>query len=474
MLAVLWSGFAAAQRFTGLDTIPGRYENYYYPEWYDECPRYCTDSARVCPLYVSYGYGTFLRENYTPRRMAVKGIAVMVCQVHWEHSIPPADTVRAPQHAFLYQWSDSQTDSLIFIDSARWDTVMPKVMRLKTICDSATQVDPSHFPVVYHCYVYECYFKGSHLVDSSFYIGTTNNFNDTRVYSEIYGWQHQYLPTTYFALNPWGDPECQKMKYNKTYWRLAEWMPWHYEPYERESVYGQLLAIVDFHNLNVSTNDSTKGQAVGSGRFPDRSLDTIAAIPNEGCAFVRWNDGNTDNPRIIDLTRDTTFTAYFDTGACNVQVLANDDEWGTTGGSGWYVRNSTVTISATPNERYLFDRWSDGEWQNPRTFTLTQDTVFTALFVPDPSQIGVDRPSGADLSQGIILSPNPASGELTVTFNRAGEYTIEILDLRGVTMTRSTVDGISTTMDISALPAATYLVRISTGHGTAFKKLVVK
>ena len=97
--------------------------------------------------------------------------------------------------------------------------------------------------------------------------------------------------------------------------------------------------------------------------------------------------------------------------------------------------------------------------------------MFTAQFAPDPTYVGIDAP---DPSQSFTLSPNPASGELTVTFNRAGEYTIEILDLRGVTMTRSTVDGISTTLDISSLPAATYLVRISTGHGTAFKKLVVK
>ena len=236
--------------------------------------------------------------------------------------------------------------------------------------------------------------------------------------------------------------------------------------------YGIFFAIVNHYELKLYSDSLPMGRVEGAGWYDDNQTVECRAISNPGFAFSHWNDGNTDNPRHLLLTQDTSFTAYFtDSAVCGVQVLANDDEWGTTGGSGWYIRNSTVTISATPNERYLFDRWSDGEWQNPRTFTLTQDTVFTAQFAPDPTYIGIDAP---EPSQGFTLSPNPASGELTVTFEQAGEYAIEIMDLRGVTMIKSSLDGISTTIDISALPAATYLVRISTGHGTAFKKLVVK
>ena len=37
----------------------------------------------------------------------------------------------------------------------------------------------------------------------------------------------------------------------------------------------------------------------------------ITAIPNYGYHFTQWSDGNTDNPRTIELTQDTTFTAEF-------------------------------------------------------------------------------------------------------------------------------------------------------------------
>ena len=45
----------------------------------------------------------------------------------------------------------------------------------------------------------------------------------------------------------------------------------------------------------------------------------LTAIPDRGCYFVRWADGNTDNPRTIELTQDTTMEAIFDyllTGNC--------------------------------------------------------------------------------------------------------------------------------------------------------------
>lgn len=44
----------------------------------------------------------------------------------------------------------------------------------------------------------------------------------------------------------------------------------------------------------------------------DEPLVTCTAIPNRGFYFVRWADGNTDNPRIIELTQDTTMEAIFD------------------------------------------------------------------------------------------------------------------------------------------------------------------
>ena len=135
------------------------------------------------------------------------------------------------------------------------------------------------------------------------------------------------------------------------------------------------------------------------------------------------------------------------------------------------MANSTVTVSATPADKYLFDRWDDGDWHNPRTFTLTQDTAFTAIFSPDPSQNGIDENG---LEQGLTMSPNPVSGLLTVNIGNGDNFTVEIIDLHGTLQKQGSFNGPTATLDISQLPTGTYIVRVSTNNGTAYKKLVVK
>ena len=69
------------------------------------------------------------------------------------------------------------------------------------------------------------------------------------------------------------------------------------------------------------------------------------------------------------------------------------------------------------------------------------------------------------------LSGSGKEEQLDLSF-RIGD--VELLDLNGKSHLRTTVDGLSAALDISSLPAGTYIVRITTSAGTAYKKLVVK
>ena len=69
--------------------------------------------------------------------------------------------------------------------------------------------------------------------------------------------------------------------------------------------------------------------------------------------------------------------------ALNLSV--NNDQYGVVEGAGTYASGSTVTFSAIPNYGYHLDKWSDGNTDNPRTITLTQDTILTAYFAVDKS-----------------------------------------------------------------------------------------
>ncbi|MDR2840372.1 MAG: leucine-rich repeat protein, partial [Paludibacter sp.] len=72
-------------------------------------------------------------------------------------------------------------------------------------------------------------------------------------------------------------------------------------------------------SVRVLSNNAALGTAIGSGTYYFNASVTIAAIPVQGNVFAVWNDGNTDNPRSIIITQDTTFTATF---AADAQITA--------------------------------------------------------------------------------------------------------------------------------------------------------
>lgn len=105
----------------------------------------------------------------------------------------------------------------------------------------------------------------------------------------------------------------------------------------------------------------------------------IQATPAARCVFTGWSDGNTDNPRTITLTGNTTLTANFALTR-EVVVQSANEVMGTTEGSGIHVVGSEVTLSAIATCGFRFTHWQDGNVSNPRTITLGTDTVFTAYF----------------------------------------------------------------------------------------------
>ncbi len=74
---------------------------------------------------------------------------------------------------------------------------------------------------------------------------------------------------------------------------------------------------------------------------------------------------------------DTSLTAIF---AINSYSITLSAENGTVSGAGTYNYGDTISISATPNEGYHFTQWSDGNTENPRTITVSEDLELQALF----------------------------------------------------------------------------------------------
>ena len=124
--------------------------------------------------------------------------------------------------------------------------------------------------------------------------------------------------------------------------------------------------------------DYAQGIATGSGTYDEGQEVTIEAAPRYRYKFVKWSDGNTDNPRTLTINKDLTLTAEF--AIEEYEVVIESEGNGHVTGSGTYEHGSEVTITATPDEHYHFCGWSDGSTDNPRTLTIIQDKTLTAEF----------------------------------------------------------------------------------------------
>ena len=173
---------------------------------------------------------------------------------------------------------------------------------------------------------------------------------------------------------------------------------------------------IKYEPLEYNITGNVNNEAAGNVQIPQNKCeDVITASPNYGYHFVRWNDGNTDNPRTIVLASDTTFTAEFAHNPIITYVY--NSQMGTVSGptiTTTGVAVEYITFNATPNYGYHFTQWSDGLKDNPRIAQITQDTTFTAEFAYD--RVGT---CGKDLA--LVWSYDPNSKVLTI--GNAGEFT---------------------------------------------------
>ena len=61
-------------------------------------------------------------------------------------------------------------------------------------------------------------------------------------------------------------------------------------------------------------------------------------------------------------------------------VRSANESQGSVSGGGTFDEGSTQTVRATPKTGFAFDKWSDGNMENPRTVKLTSDLTLTASF----------------------------------------------------------------------------------------------
>ena len=152
------------------------------------------------------------------------------------------------------------------------------------------------------------------------------------------------------------------------------------------------------HTITASANPSDAGyvsfvDGVGDvqvvATFPSGVACTVAAQPNEGSEFVNWTeDGievSTDAEYSFIVTSDRNLVANFYMNTFEISATATPTEGGTITGQGEFYYGAQCTLTATPNENYIFLYWTEnGETVSTDatyTFTVTGDRSLVANFV---------------------------------------------------------------------------------------------
>ena len=148
------------------------------------------------------------------------------------------------------------------------------------------------------------------------------------------------------------------------------------------------------------TGTGTNGSVTGIGTHHYGDTVAITAVANTGYHFVKWSDGNTDNPRQIVVAQGLSFTPEFEISSFTITTYAEN---GTVTGGGTYTYGTQVTLTVTPDAGYRFKQWSDYifnySWgwsdgyyptDNPRTITVTEDATYVPQFEKERYTIFVD------------------------------------------------------------------------------------
>lgn len=134
------------------------------------------------------------------------------------------------------------------------------------------------------------------------------------------------------------------------------------------------------YSVEVQSSDTTIGSVSGGGVFEYLDTTVLTATAVAPYHFVRWSDGNTQNPRPFVVTSDAVRMAIFGIDTFTVSLQVDSVTHGTCTGFGNYPYGAAASVVAVPYSGYQFSHWSDGSTANPYTFAVVDDVQLTAIF----------------------------------------------------------------------------------------------
>ncbi|MBQ0161252.1 MAG: hypothetical protein MJZ99_02930 [Bacteroidales bacterium] len=102
------------------------------------------------------------------------------------------------------------------------------------------------------------------------------------------------------------------------------------------------------YTITVQANNADWGTVSGGGVYAENATATLTATAAEGYTFVGWADGNNQNPRLVTVTGDATYTANFEAKA-GVEVSFGTTNWTPSYINGQLASNAIMLRTAQTN-----------------------------------------------------------------------------------------------------------------------------
>ncbi len=202
---------------------------------------------------------------------------------------------------------------------------------------------------------------------------------------------------------------------------------WHYGGNEGDVV----DYLVEFNPKETHSVSTSVDKGFGSvklypegGNYPEGTLITATAIPDENNIFAGWSKyvSGTNNPVYFRIGTDTSIAANFRTLFSLHVTIVGSGSVVPSGGS--YLDGTTKTLTANPDEGYVFSGWSGdiNDTINPVQVVMDAEKNITATFIPVTSvdKLNVNGPE-------LKVYPNPVSNYLTVNYTLQESSSVKIL-----------------------------------------------
>ncbi|MCB1065724.1 MAG: putative Ig domain-containing protein, partial [Verrucomicrobiae bacterium] len=181
------------------------------------------------------------------------------------------------------------------------------------------------------------------------------------------------------------------------------------------------------HSVSVSAAPLAGGAVTGGGSYDDAVEVTVTATPNAGYRFVNWTEGgaevSTSASYVFSVTADRVLLANFELiPSYQIGASAAPAEGGVISGAGDFIEGANVSLTATPNDGFLFVNWTEGGNEITAapslSFSATVARTLVANFRAAVPDMPFD-PAAAGSFAGLVLdsaSGSPA-GKLSLRLN---------------------------------------------------------